>query len=522
MGFAGCHTSGVAPSDAGAKATGTALAPSWTTPIDGGAPAVLAIGHNTVWSRGGLGMWNDTTHAVDPTVLSLTTALAPPVLRFPGGTRAMRYHFAQAIGPLAARVPQCDPFTGTTDPTGYGIDEFMSVAETLGADVTLVMPWVDGSPQEFAAFVAYVNADPSSTVPIGKDLSGMDWGTAGSWGAERATNGHAAPYGVKFVEIGNETYSGLPVGPPTSCGRPSQFVQDERWVNGTAIPTTAKDYAGQLALTGALIRAIDPSIQIGAPVPAQYDGVSDAAQALGDVDSANKTSDPWAPRLLSDAASAFDFFVIHPYDFTSSDGRLQLAQEARKVMDDLHGLAPDKRIAVTEYGFLENGDTALNAVVSADMARIALEEGAAFVTRHLLLEDDLDDPFATCALIGGADHRLSPAYGLEEELARVVPGASRVAVSSPETDVEFLPLVEADGSLALVSIDRRDQPDGGTAFSVSLPAGTWIAATDTMAPSSVYSTTAAFGDGGTVSDVTGTLEVTLPPNGIAVSRMKRE
>jgi hypothetical protein len=97
---------------------------------------------------------------------------------------------------------------------------------------------------------------------------------------------------VKLVEIGNEPYSSLPAGPPTSCGRPSQFVQDQRWVNGVAIPTTAQDYATQLALTGTLIRGVDPTILIGAPVPATFDGVSDAAQALGDVDAQSNDGRP--------------------------------------------------------------------------------------------------------------------------------------------------------------------------------------------------------------------------------------
>ena len=446
----------------GERPPGTPVSPAWSTPLsDAGSPLALAIGENTVWSRGGLGPWNDATHAADPTVLSLVSALHPPVLRFPGGTRAMRYHFAEAIGPLASRVPQCDSFSGTTDATGYGVDEFMTIAESLGAKVTLVTPWVDGSPQESAAFVAYVNADPSSTVAIGVDAAGTDWGTAGSWGAKREANGHSAAYGVKFVEIGNETYSGLPVGPTTSCGRPSQFVQDERWVNGKAIPTTAKDYAAQLALTGALLRQIDPTIQIGAPVPALYDGVSDASQALGDQDSAANDSDPWSPRLLSDAAGAFDFFVIHPYDFTVSGDNLQLGEAMRKVITDLRALAPTKGVGVTEFGFLEDGDTVMNAIVSADVARIALEEGALVVTRHLLLEDDLTEPFASCSLIGGAEHRLSPAYGVEAALAGVVPGAARVVVSPPDPDVVLLPLVERDGSLALVALDRRDPPDGG-------------------------------------------------------------
>src|SRR6185312_2057283 len=101
--------------------------------------------------------------------------------------------------------------------------------------------------------------------------------------------GHPAAYGVKYVEYGNEPYLDLPSGPASgSCGRPSQFRQDERWVNGARIATTARDYAAQLAKAGALIRAVDPAIRIGAPAASNFDG-TDAAEALGDVDAAQKT-----------------------------------------------------------------------------------------------------------------------------------------------------------------------------------------------------------------------------------------
>src|SRR5262249_8409207 len=162
--------------------------------------------------------------------MALVADLHPGVLRFPGGTRAMRYHFAEAIGPAAGRTPQCDPFTGATDATHYGLDEFLRVAEQAGAQVTLVAPWVHGTPEEAAARAAYVNADASASVPIGVDANGKDWSTAGSWAARRAQNGHAAPYGIKVLEIGNEQYHDLAVGPAVSCGRMGAFRQDERWI----------------------------------------------------------------------------------------------------------------------------------------------------------------------------------------------------------------------------------------------------------------------------------------------------
>jgi hypothetical protein len=295
-------------------------------------------------------------------------------------------------------------------------------------------------------------------------------------------------------------------------------VQDQRWVNGIAIPTTAKDYAAQLALTATLVRGVDPTILIGAPVPVTFDGVSDAATALGDVDTAMNDADPWSPRLLSDAASAFDFFVLHPYGFTTSLSDLELAEYARKAIHDLRALAPSKGIGITEFGFLLEGDTMQDAIVSADFVRMAWEEGVDLVTRHVLIDDDLSEPFATNALIGGPSNRLSPAYSVEAALATIVPGAERVNVVQPETDVVLLTLREADGSIAIVALDRRANPTGETALGVALPSGTWQATLDTFVPpTDVDDTTAT--DTRTTASASGVLPLQVPVNGIVIARL---
>ncbi|MGZ3429550.1 MAG: hypothetical protein ACXVCV_23025, partial [Polyangia bacterium] len=210
------------------SSTGIALDPAWSS---AGVPVSRDLyGHNTVWSQGGLGLWDDAQQAPSATALQEIEVLLPGVLRFPGGTRAMRYHFDQARGPT--RTPQCDPFKGTLDATGYGPDEFLAIAAQLGSDVSWVAPWVDGSPDESGRIAAFVADKPA----------------------------------VKLLEIGNEPYLGLPAGPASgSCGRPSQFVQDERWDGATRIPTTAADYAAQLVATATRVRAAAPSLRIGAP-----------------------------------------------------------------------------------------------------------------------------------------------------------------------------------------------------------------------------------------------------------------
>ena len=419
-----------------------ALAPAWTSA--GVAIAPDLFGHNTVWSQGGLGLWNDAANAPNGDALMAISALSPRLLRFPGGTRAMRYHFAQAIGDT--RTPQCDPFRGAVDDTHYGPNEFLGIAEGLSADVSWVAPWVDGSPDETAALAQFL-----------------------------------APHGnVKYLEIGNEPYLGLPVGPVAdSCGRPSQFVQDERWVGDTRIPTTAADYAAQLALTAPKVRAANPSLLIGAPATSQYDGQSDAMDAVGDVD-AQLAHDPWNRRLLSDAHDAFDFFVLHPYDFTvDDDARIRLAERARKTVRDLRAAAPDKEVAITEYGFLFGGGTLLNAIVTADMTRMAIEERLPLVARHILIEDDTG-PFADSAAIGPG-LAVRPAYDVLQLLS-----IFEDAVAFPTPDLArdgtlvALPARKPDGSALVLLIDRRTDDGAARAVRVTLPAGSFDVSTPTL------------------------------------------
>jgi hypothetical protein len=450
--------------------TGIALDPPWSSA--GVAISRDLFGHNTVWSQGGLGLWDDGAQAVVPDALQKIQALQPGLLRFPGGTRAMRYHFDQARGPM--RTPQCDSFKGTLDATGYGPDEFFAIAAELGADVSWVAPWVDGSPDESGRIATFLADKPA----------------------------------VKLLEIGNEPYLGLPAGPASgSCGRPSQFVQDERWDGATRIPTTAADYAAQLAATATRVRAAAPALRIGAPATSQYDGISDAMAAVGDVDVAHG-GDAWNARLLSDARDAFDTFVLHPYDFSVDDeARIRLAERARKTVHDLRAAAPDKQIAITEYGMLFGGGTLLNALVTVDMTRMAIEEQLAMSVRHILIETDASGPFADSAAIGPA-LALEPGYrasALVTQLAdkRAYPTAD---LTSDGTLVA-LPTRAGDGRIALLLIDRRVDDGPARDVRLTLPPGSFSVETTTLAGALTDKSVALTVEAG--ASATGSLHVTV-------------
>lgn len=508
-----CGTSSSpAPAPSSARDAGALLSPEW-----GGAdgPGIVAsdFGHNTIWSRNGLGLWDPDVVAPASAVLPLVEGLKAGALRFPGGTRAMRYHFEEAIGPLAQRQPQCDVFTGSTDATTYGLAEFLAVAAKVGAEVTLVSPWADGSPQRAAAMVAYANGDPASTTALGVDGDGKDWGTAGDWAKKRVADGHAAPWGVAMLEVGNEPYLDLAVGPQQSCGRPGPFRQDERWVAGAWVPTTAADYAAQLVATAALVRAVDPHILIGAPTYSSYDGTSNAATEPGDVDR-TRSGDPWDQRLVLSARDAFDVFVLHPYDLGVSHTAVNLGARLEKTIADLAALAPDKGLAITEFGALRGGNTLMNAVLSADVVRVAIAAAARMVLRHVLIEDTPDEPFATAATILGPSHETTPGYAVMQLLATTFSGH---LVPTPEVapDIEAMASRTSKGPLAVLLVDRRvDASAGATRVSIALPEGSFHGTLHVVSGDSLDSATVTRMDYAVAAQ--GTLSLTLPPNGIAL------
>jgi alpha-L-arabinofuranosidase len=98
---------------------------------------------------------------------------------------APEYRWKKMIGPRDKRPP----YKGTWYPyssNGWGIFDFLDFCEAAGF---LAIPDVniDESPEDMADFIEYVNADAE----VG-------------WGMRRAENGRIKPYGLKYLELGNE------------------------------------------------------------------------------------------------------------------------------------------------------------------------------------------------------------------------------------------------------------------------------------------------------------------------------
>jgi alpha-N-arabinofuranosidase len=152
--------------------------------------------------------YNDRPNGNRVDLMEKMAAMHPKFLRLPGGnylegdTLKDWYNFKETIGPLVDRPGHQAPWTyWSTD--GMGLLEFLEWTEDLKVEPVLavyagyalkhdvIKPGKDLEPFVQAALdeVEYVTGDVST-----------------KWGAERAKDGHPAPFPLHYIEIGNEDW----------------------------------------------------------------------------------------------------------------------------------------------------------------------------------------------------------------------------------------------------------------------------------------------------------------------------
>ena len=148
------------------------------------------------------------TNTLRPDARDLIRNMQIPIVRFPGGTDVDHVNWLDMIDNVPGR-PGGRPVTighsGNPVTNNFGYDEFLRLCEELGIAPLLVVNFRDGliaagGPEQAAIhaakLVAYCNAETAAELP--EDL--------GVWPRLRAENGHPKPYGVKYFQIGNETW----------------------------------------------------------------------------------------------------------------------------------------------------------------------------------------------------------------------------------------------------------------------------------------------------------------------------
>ena len=196
-----------------------------------------------------------------PDLVEALRGLAPPFIRWPGGSFASEYKWKDGIGPQVARKYHPNKlWGGYSDYYGFGTDEFMELCRQLHSRPLVVLAATGTDPQmvqDAMDWVHYLN-DPPTT----------------EWGKKRAANGHAAPYNVKYFQIDNE---------PMNHG------------------LTPEQYAEIVNVYGSRLRKIAPEAKI----------VACGQKRSNDM--------IWSQKVIEIAGDNFDILGVHNYEYENED-----------------------------------------------------------------------------------------------------------------------------------------------------------------------------------------------------------
>src|SRR5580765_4509320 len=121
-------------------------------------------------------------------VVAALKAIKVPNVRWPGGCFADGYHWRNGIGPKRSVTLNPD-WGGVIEPNTFGTHEFMDFIDQIGSEPYVSVNVGSGTPREAAEWIEYMTAAEATTL-----------------GKERGANGHAAPYKVPYLGIGNESW----------------------------------------------------------------------------------------------------------------------------------------------------------------------------------------------------------------------------------------------------------------------------------------------------------------------------
>jgi alpha-N-arabinofuranosidase len=117
-------------------------------------------------------------------------ALRVPNVRWPGGCFADEYHWRDGVGPRARRPVTLNPnWGGVIESNAFGTHEFFDFVEQIGSEAFLSVNVATGSPREAAEWLEYMTAAQPTRLA-----------------QERRANGREAPFNVRYLGLGNETW----------------------------------------------------------------------------------------------------------------------------------------------------------------------------------------------------------------------------------------------------------------------------------------------------------------------------
>ena len=187
---------------------------------------------------------------VNPEMTAILKEIGVKAMRYPGGCGGTHgFEWKVAAGLVKGRR------------YSLGLMAFLTCCEEIGAEPILGLSGLRGTPEEAAEFVEFLNAPDDG---------------AHRWAAERTRLGHPAPFGVKWIEYGNETYD--------NGHKPAD----------PARPMNGRVYGANYVAFRRAMKAVDPSVQLG-------------VVTLGD------SGQYWDAPIFEAAGTNVDFLVVHTY-----------------------------------------------------------------------------------------------------------------------------------------------------------------------------------------------------------------
>ncbi|MER7495051.1 cellulose binding domain-containing protein [Streptomyces pharetrae] len=405
------------------SAAGPATAASPAAPVADTVVRVntqAALGRLSDVARGvNAAIWD--SHMNDPEVATLMKAADVGAMRYPGGSYADIYHWETHTAPGGYVAP------------GTGFDAFMGTVRATGAQPILIANYGSGTPEEAAGWVRYAN--------VTKD------------------------YDAKYWEIGNEIYGNGHYG--------------SGWEHDEHEDKSPREYARQVRAYAAAMKAVDPTIKIGAVLttPGHW---PDGVVAEGD-------AGDWNHTVLSQVTDVIDFVSVHWYaggsDTSAQDAMTRLTRlpgELREVRNQIDRYAgadsPRIGIALTEINTNTGGARLTarpNGLFAADAFMTALENGVFNVdwwnthngTGQIATVDGETDYGDMGMLSSGGctgdvcepapNTPFHPYYGMKMTSELGTAGDTMVAAASSAQDVSAHAVHRRDGRLSVLLINKN-------------------------------------------------------------------
>ena len=152
--------------------------------------------------------FNNRANGNRPDLMELLAAMHPHFLRLPGGnylegdTIAERFDWKKTIGPLVDRPTHRSPWNYESS-DGLGLLEYLEWCEDLKIEPVLAVY------AGYSLHGEYVTPGADLDPYVQDALDEIEYVTGGTdtkWGAERAKDGHPAPFPLHYIEIGNEDW----------------------------------------------------------------------------------------------------------------------------------------------------------------------------------------------------------------------------------------------------------------------------------------------------------------------------